>query len=87
MRLTGKEPWFVASQQGAVIWCRQWGDSNKWWWPMVFLDLDTGLCKIDVLGKTENKHLDDFAQIRVDQEEPIEWQDFCEPKDSKPASE
>lgn len=79
MRFTGEEPWFVASQQGAQIYVQQWGDSgNSWWWPMVFLELDTGLIKIDVCGKIQNMHLDDCARIRVENETPIEHGDYCE---------
>jgi len=74
-RLTGREPWLVAGLQGETIWAN---DSYKgeWWWPIVFVEMDTGLIKIDVCGKTQNWHLDDVARIRINLDEVIEWEDF-----------
>lgn len=74
-RLTGKEAWVVAGTQGATVWVRQWGDKD-WWWPLVFVELDTGLLKMDVVGKTQNLHLDDVAQLRINDEPPIDSDNF-----------
>lgn len=51
------------------VMAQMWGDSgDNWWWPIVIFDLDTGLCKIDVVGKLQNCHIDDFARLEVDGE-------------------
>lgn len=75
MRLDGNEPWLVAGQQGETVWGRDWGSET--WWPITFVDMDTGLCKIDVCGLPENKHLSDFEQIRVNDDEPIDYGEYC----------
>jgi hypothetical protein len=66
MRLTGNEKWFKIGLAGETIWARRWGDSNKdWWWPIVHVELDCGLIKIDVCGQTEIWGLDDCAELRI----------------------
>lgn len=75
MRLTGSELWVQAGLQGEVVWIRKWGDKD-WWWPLVMVDLDTGLIKIDVCGKLDNLHLDDVAQMRLGDSEYIDNEDF-----------
>lgn len=75
MKLTEKEPWFIASQQGAQIYVQFWGD-KKFWWLLVFVELDTGLAKIDVCGKIQNIDLSDCSRLKVDDEEPIENENF-----------
>lgn len=45
-----------------------WGsrDGKDWWWPIVDICVETGLCRIDVCGKLEAKHILDFRMIRDD---------------------
>lgn len=77
-RLTGEEPWVKASKEGAIIFVRFWGDKISWW-PLVLIDLDTGLGRIDVCGQTQNMHLDDCAQLRIEMHgEPIDQENFYE---------
>lgn len=87
-KLTGKEEWFVASQEGETIWIRQWGDlKTDWWWPMCFCELDTGLIKIDVCGKQQNMHLDDCAEIRIGTGKIIKNEDFYEQPAPAPSTD
>lgn len=36
------------------------------WWPICEFELDCGLLKIDVMGKTDVYHMSDCEQIRMD---------------------
>lgn len=73
--LTGNEPWLVAFQRGAEIWMRGWGDKD-FTWPVVFVEMDTALIKIDVCGLLENKHLDDCAQLRINGHWIVDHENF-----------
>lgn len=85
MRLTGNEPWVVAGLQGEDVYARRWGDRN-WWWPIVFVELDCGLIKVDVCGKTESWNLDNCAQLRIGSNVYVENEDIfgtegqCDPR-------
>jgi len=63
-RLTGNEEWVIAGQQGETIWARKWGDAD-WWWPIIDVDLETALIRIDVCGMSETWDLCDCAQLRI----------------------
>jgi hypothetical protein len=76
--LTGQEPWLLAGLSGSTVWGQEWGGDDRPWWPIIFVELDTGLCHIDVMGQKDNKHLDDFARIRVNDEEPIPHGEYCD---------
>ena len=45
-----------------------WGSENgqDWWWPIVDICVETGLCRIDVCGKLQTMHFTDFLIIRDD---------------------
>jgi len=45
-----------------------WGSENgkDWWWPIVDICVETGLCRIDVCGQTQAMHFTDFRMIRDD---------------------
>lgn len=45
-----------------------WGSENgkDWWWPIVDICVETGVCRIDVCGKLQAMHIFDFAFIRDD---------------------
>lgn len=75
--LTGKEPWVVAGVQGETIWARKWGDKDLWW-PIYDVELDCGLIKIDVVGKSEIWHLGDCAQLRIGTDVLVENEDIFE---------
>lgn len=77
MKLTGNEKWVIAGQQGETIWARQWG-SKDIWWPILHVELDCGLIKIDVCGKIEVWKLDDCAQLRINNNVLIDCDDFYE---------
>jgi hypothetical protein len=77
MRLTGNESWVKAGLSGAVVWARKWG-SGDWWWPIVHAELDTGLITVDVCGLPEIWHLDDCAQLRIEDDEPLDQETFME---------
>ena len=65
--MTGNEPWVIALNQGAQIWMHEWGEGGKkWWWPIVFVELDCGLIKIDVCGEIQNMDLGDCAELRIE---------------------
>lgn len=76
-KLSGKEPWVIAGVAGETIWARKWGDKD-WWWPIVFVELDCGLIKIDVCGKTENWDLADCAELRIGLKQIVDNDDFYE---------
>jgi hypothetical protein len=40
--------------------------SKDWWWPLYDIDVQTGLHRIDVMGKLDCKHISDVAQFRDD---------------------
>jgi len=47
---TGNEKWIKEGLNGATVWARPGlGD----WWPVYDIELDCGLMKIDVCGKTQ----------------------------------
>lgn len=41
-------------------------NGKDWWWPIIDIDVQTGLCRIDVMGKSQVKHFTDFKVIRDD---------------------
>lgn len=45
-----------------------WGSENgkDWWWPIIDICVQTGLCRIDVCGKSQSMHILDFSLIRDD---------------------
>lgn len=45
-----------------------WDSENgqDWWWPIVDICVETGLCRIDVCGKLQAMHFTDFLIIRDD---------------------
>lgn len=51
-----------------------WGSENgkDWWWPIIDICVQTGLCRIDVCGKSQAMHILDFALIRDDGQTPHE---------------
>lgn len=78
--LTGNEPWLKACRRGAQIYVQKWGDKGtEWWWPLTLVDMDTGLARIDVCGKSQNVHLDDYARLRIEGDEIVESEDFQNP--------
>lgn len=82
MKLTGKEPWLSKMiKDGALIWMREWGD-NGGWWPIVFVEMDCGLIKIDVCGKTQNMDLGDCAQLRIENDTIIDNEDIWQLTDT-----
>jgi hypothetical protein len=42
------------------------GYGRDYWWSIVDIDVETGLCRIDVCGLLEVKLLSDFRYIRDD---------------------
>jgi hypothetical protein len=76
--LKGDEPWLVAGLSGSTVWGQEWGGDERPWRPIIFVGMDTGLCHIDVMGQKDNRHLDDFARIRVNDEEPIPHGEYCD---------
>lgn len=76
-RLTANEHWVIEFNKGSMIWAQGWGDSgDKWWWPVVFVELECGLIKIDVCGLTENWSLDDCARLRIENDQIIDSDNF-----------
>jgi len=45
-----------------------WGSENgkDWWWPIVDIDVESGICRIDVCGMLQPKWISDFRSIRDD---------------------
>ena len=64
-KLTGNEAWVNAFNNGSEIYIRNWGNRD-FWWPLIFVDLDSSLIKIDVCGKSQNMHLNDCAELKYD---------------------
>ncbi len=58
MRLTGNEKWIAAGKAGEEIYAK----SSSLWWPIVDVELDCGLIKIDVCGQTETL---DFEMVEI----------------------
>lgn len=73
--LTGNERWLVAGQQGADIFIC---DSSRldFWWPITFVEMDTGLIHIDVCGKKETWHLDQGWALRINGDGIILFENF-----------
>ena len=70
MRLTGDEPWLSKMiNEGALIWMCEYGNM---WWPIIFVEMDCSLIKIDVCGKTQNMHLDDCDKLRIENDTIID---------------
>jgi hypothetical protein len=42
------------------------GYGRDHWWPIVDIDVETGLCRIDVCGLLEVRQFSDFRYIRDD---------------------
>ena len=60
-----------------TIWCKEFeniiskcseakGYMNKMWWNICEFELDCGLIRLDIMGKTQLNHLEDFDKIEVD---------------------
>lgn len=45
------------------LFARKWGASS-WWWPVYDIDVETGLYRIDVMGKLDACHISDTAEFR-----------------------
>lgn len=45
-----------------------WGSENgkDWWWPIVDIDVESGICRIDVCGMLQAKWITDFRYVRDD---------------------
>lgn len=50
--------------------------SKDWWWPLYDIDVETGLHRIDVMGKLDLKHISDVAQFRDDNDKYHHPDDF-----------
>lgn len=37
---------------------------SDWWWPVHDIDVETGMFRIDVMGKLQAKHIGDAAEFR-----------------------
>ena len=46
------------------LWVSENG--KDWWWPVVDIDVQTGLMRIDVCGKLQVNHLADWHCVRDD---------------------
>lgn len=44
------------------FWARKYG--SDWWWPVADIEVETGLYRIDVMGKLDVCHIGDTAQFR-----------------------
>lgn len=73
-----EQPWFKASQQGATILIQFYADKKQdIWWPLIFLELDTGCAKIDVCGLSQNIHMSDCARLKIlETNEIVEFENF-----------
>ena len=45
------------------IFGRMWGDKD-YWWPINDFEVATGLLRMDVCGKLQASHIQEFAQFR-----------------------
>ena len=66
--LTGNEDWVKAGLQGGEIWAKP---SCSDWWPIVHIELDCELIKIDVCNRIQICHLDD-CEIRIGTDDIVE---------------
>ena len=46
------------------FFARRYGAGDEWWWPVNDFEVETGLFRIDVVGKLEAWHISDAARIR-----------------------
>jgi hypothetical protein len=51
-------------------------NGKDWWWPIVDICVQTGVCRIDVCGRLEVKHILDFRTIRDAGQVPHEPESF-----------
>lgn len=65
--LTGNETWIKAAKAGEIVWASASGD----WWPIVHIELDCELLKIDVCNRIQILRLDD-CEIRIGESEIVE---------------
>lgn len=56
------------------LWVSESG--KDWWWPVIDIDVQTGLMRIDVCGKSQVCHFDDFSYVRDDSQVLHEWDGF-----------
>jgi hypothetical protein len=66
--LTGNEDWVKAAVEGQEVWAKP---SCCDWWPIVHIELDCELLKIDVCNRIQICHLDD-CEIRIGQDDIVE---------------
>lgn len=56
------------------LWVSENG--KDWWWPVVDIDVQTGLMRIDVCGQTQRCHFDDWSYVRDDAQVMHDWDTF-----------
>ncbi len=55
---------------------QMYGENLGSWWPIVDIDVQTGLCRIDVCGLLQCMHFYEFVRIKGDSGEEMQTDDF-----------